>query len=118
MKLTTISTLGVVVALATASLLQGNDGLAETASRRRRRRLTNTTTTGANTTASFGATAADLLSNVSVFVVVGYVLLEATCLSRGGNANALLRPLSRSLTHHIIFLFLYSRNHSADARSP
>ena len=118
MKLTTISTLGVVVALATASLLQGNDGLAETASRRRRRRLTNTTTTGANTTASFGATAADLLSNVSVFLVVGYVLLEATCLSRGGNANALLRPLSRSLTHHIIFLFLYSRNHSADARSP
>ena len=118
MKLTTISTLGVVVALATASLLRGNDGLAETASRRRRRRLTNTTTTGANTTASFGATAADLLSNVSVFVVVGYVLLEATCLSRGGNANALLRPLSRSLTHHIIFLFLYSRNHSADARSP
>ena len=116
MKLTSISTLGVVVALATASLLQGNDGLAETASRRRR--LTNTTTTGANTTASFGATAADLLSNVSVFVVVGYVLLEATCLSRGGNANALLRPLSRSLTHHIIFLFLYSRNHSADARSP
>ena len=74
MKLTSISTLGVVVALATASLLQGNDGLAETASRRRRRRLTNTTTTGANTTASFNATAADLLSNVSVFLVVGYYL--------------------------------------------
>ena len=107
MKLTTISTLGVVVALATASLLQGNDGLAETASRRRRRRrLTNTTTTGANTTASFNATAADLLSDVSVFLVVGYVLLEATCLCRGGNADALLRPLSRSLTHHIISLYL------------
>ena len=68
MKLTTISTLGVVVALATASLLQGNDGLAETASRRRR---VCETTTGANTTASFNATAADLLSNVSVFLVEG-----------------------------------------------
>ena len=89
MKLTTISTLGVVVALATASLLQGNDGLAETASlRRRRRRLTNTTTTGANTTASFNATAADLLSNVSVFLVVGSVLLETPCLYRGAGGGS------------------------------
>ena len=119
MKLTTISTLGVVVALAAASLLPGNYGLAEEASVMGAARAKNETgaeSTGANTTASFNATAVDLLSDVSVFLVVGYVLLEATCLSRGGNANALLRPLSRSLTHHIIFLFLYSRNHSADAR--
>ena len=121
MKLMTISTLGVVVALAAASLLPGNYGLAEEASVMGAARAKNETgaeSTGANTTASFNATAADLVSDVSVFLVVGYVLLEAACLCRGGNANALLRPLSRSLTHHIIFLFLYSRNHSADARSP
>ena len=56
MKLTTISTLGVVVALAAASLLPENYGLAEEAS-----------VMGAagakNETASFNATAADLLSD-------------------------------------------------------
>ena len=102
MKLTTISTLGVVVALATASLLQGNDGLAETASRRRR--LTNTTT---NTTASFNATAVDLLSDaVSVFLVVGYILLEATCLCAEEGTLTLCPRHSCSLTRHIISLSL------------
>ena len=87
MKLTTISTLGVVVALAAASLLPGNYGLAEEASVMGAARAKNETgaeSTGANTTAaSFNATAADLLSNVvSVFLVVGSVLLEAPCLYR------------------------------------
>ena len=75
MKLTTISTLSVVVALTAASLLPGNDGLAESAS-------VNETAganvavdaknagegTGANATAHSNATTAalDLLSNVSV----------------------------------------------------
>ena len=91
MKLTTISTLGVVVALAAASLLPGNYGLAEEASVMGAARAKNETgaqSTGANTTASFNATAADLLSNVSVFLVVGSVLLETPCLYRGAGGGS------------------------------
>ena len=91
MKLTTISTLGVVVALAAASLLPGNYGLAEEASVMGAARAKNETgaeSTGANTTASFNATAADLLSDVSVFLVVGSVLLETPCLYRGAGGGS------------------------------
>ena len=83
MKLTTISTLSVVVALTAASLLPGNDGLAQSAS-------VNETAganvaadaknagegTGANATTHSNATTAalDLLSDVvSVVLVVSYV---------------------------------------------
>ena len=85
MKLTTISTLGVVVALAAASLLPGNYGLAEEASLMDAaggKSATRAASTGDNATAYANATVAGLLllSDVSVFVVVGYVLLEVPCL--------------------------------------
>ena len=82
MKLTTISTLSVVVALTAASLLPGNDGLAESASVNETAGANVATDAknagegnGANATAHGNATTAlDSLSNtVSVFLVGSYV---------------------------------------------
>ena len=85
MKLTTISTLSVVVALTAASLLPGNDGLAESASVNETAGANVATDAknagegnGANTTAFGNATAAlaslsDAGDGVSVFLVVSYV---------------------------------------------